>query len=469
MEKASPLQYRKLILAMMTATALSACGLAHPVDTQAGPARAAAESYSMPGAREPLSAAWYASFGDKTLAELIERALRDNLDVAQAMARLKQADATARQSRALRLPSADIEAGSHKSWEDHKAQEGYSAGGLSFAWEVDAFGRLGAAAQADEYLRDAAAEDVAAVRLALTASVAEAYYSAIAQHLQIRLLRQQADNDGQLLELVHLRQQEGLGTNVEVLQQRGQLAEIQSLLPPAQAQLRVYENRLDVLLGQAPDAANRTGEGDEFPAVGDLPAIGVPSDLLLSRPDLRALRAELVAADAGIAAAMADRLPHVTLNGSYLLADGPAMAGPVAALAAGLVQPLLDWGRRRAAVERNKALYEEKLAAFTQAYLGAVEDVENTLYQEDRQREFIRRLDERRHVLSETFQAAQDVFKQGVSDYQPVLDSLQDLRAVERELLQQQLNLVLLRIRLFRAIGAPISPLTPSPETDNAP
>lgn len=438
---------------------LAGCRTTHNVDAAAGPLSQANEAYSVSadGPVTALAGAWYAGFGDEKLADLIERALRDNMDVRQAVARVKQADALARQSGAQRLPSVNMEASSSKSWQDGDGQEGVSRGGLSFAWEVDLFNRLGAAAQADEYLRAAAVEDVAAARLSLSAAMAEAYYSAVAQHMQIDLLRQQTDNDGKLLELVQLRQREGLGTNVEVLQQRAQMADIQSLMPPAQAALRVFENRLDVLLGVAPDAANRTAAADDFAAIGNLPPVGVPSDLLLSRPDLRALRAELLAADADIGAAIADRLPRVTLTGSYALADGAGFAGPVGAFLMGFVQPLLDWGRRRAEVERNEALYEEKLAAFTQAYLLAVEDVENTLYQEDRQREFIKRLEEQRSLLAQAVTSARDVFQQGVSDYQPVLDSLQDLRAVERELLQERLDLVLLRIRLFRAIGAPLS------------
>src|SRR5690606_4821068 len=161
-------------------------------------------------------------------------------------------------------------------------------------------------------------EDVEAVRLGLSAEVAEAYFSAIAQQLQLQLLREQAETDRKFLDLVSQRLEAGVGTNVEVLQQRSQLADNESLIPVAEAALRVFENRLDVLTGAAPDGKNRTEPQKNFAQLAALPPVGVPSDLLLNRPDLRALRNRLIAADAAIGEAIADRLPRVTLDGSYL-------------------------------------------------------------------------------------------------------------------------------------------------------
>ncbi|MBU0859039.1 MAG: efflux transporter outer membrane subunit [Alphaproteobacteria bacterium] len=459
------MQFRRVLLSTSAVLMLSGCLMAHDVNKDVAPLRAGGAAYSMIAAdNTALSDAWYRGLGDEKLSALIDHALENNLDIRQAMARLDQAEAIARQSGAQRLPAIDLGANSRKTWEDNDAQAGYSEIGATLEWEADIFNRLGSAAAADRFEAQAFAAEVDAVRLSLTAELAEAYYSAVAQHLQLELLRKQTGTDGKFLELVQQRQTEGLGTRVEVLQQQGQLADTNSLIPVAEASLRVFENRLDVLMGNAPDAFNRTAAEDNFATIGDLPPIGVPSDLLLNRPDLRALRHSLIAADADIGAAIADRLPRVTLTGSYALVDGPGMAMPVASILGSLVQPLLDWGRRKAEVERNQALYEERLAAFSQAYLLAIEDVENALYQENRQREFVTRLEERRRILSETVGSAQEVFKQGLSDYLPVLDALRDLRVVERSLLAERRNLVLFRIALFRAIGAPVSPDQPVEE-----
>lgn len=438
---------------------LSACGMTHSPDMNVKPTHPGTSAYSLgDNATLDLGTAWYESFKDPQLAALIDHALQNNLDVAQAFARLQQAEAIATQTGTRLYPTADLTAGSNKSWQDGEGREGFSSAGTALSWEIDLFNRLGAAAAADRLERDAAAADLEAIRLALTANLAETYYSAVAQHMQIDLLRAQLATDNKFLDLIRQRQREGIGTRLHTLQQESQVADTASLIPPAEAAVRGFENRLDVLLGAAPDAFNRTASDENFSAISNLPPIGVPSDLLLNRPDLRALRLELIAADADIGAAIADRLPRLTLTGSLVMADGAGPAGPAIALLGNIVQPLLDWGRRKAEVERNKALYNERLAAFTQAYLIAIEDVENALYREDRQREFIARLEQRRRILADTVATAQQVFNEGLSDYLPVLDAIGNLRSVERSLLQERRNLVLQRIALFRALGAPIPP-----------
>jgi outer membrane protein TolC len=213
---------------------------------------------------------------------------------------------------------------------------------------------------------------------------------------------------------------------------------------------------LDVLTGQAPDAVDRVVEEDEFAKFSNLPFLGVPSDLLLNRPDLRALKNELIAADAEIAQAMAERLPRITLDGSYSYVDGPAFTGPASFLLGSLVQPLLDWGLRKAEVERNKALYLERLAVFSQAYLVAIEEVENTLYQERKQRQFLNRLDNRRQFLASTVEETKDRYTNGLTDFLPVLDALKELQRLERIIVRQQRELVGFRIQLHRALGGAV-------------
>jgi len=433
---------------------VSACA-PHTINDNPAPLRNAPATYSLQGPEGALPASnWYQSFNDAGLNALIETALQNNLDVAQAFARLKQAGFLTSFVAADRMPNVDALASADVSKQENSGSETIYGAGAALSWEVDAFNRIGSLVNARQAEEKAAAADIEAVRLSLSAEVAENYYGAIAQHVQLRVLQAQAQTDQQLLDLIRQRLDAGLGTNVEVLQQQSQLTDSQSLVPPAESQLRVFENRLDVLSGSAPDALNRTKAEDNFADLGTIPPIGVPSDILLNRPDLRVFKNLLIAQDNEIAAAIADRLPSVTLTGSYLLAAGPgASANYAGGALASLVQPLLDWGKRKAEVERNRALYEERLAAFTQAYLLALEDVENALYQETKQREYIKALEERSRVLNQTVLTAQSSYKEGQSDYLPVLNALKDLRAVDRDLVAQRLNLILYRIQLYRALG----------------
>ncbi|MCB1562394.1 MAG: efflux transporter outer membrane subunit [Alphaproteobacteria bacterium] len=446
----------------------SACAV-HDVDYNTAPAIQAPEHFSaLPASSEEVqppatvnnNAPWWESFERPALDTLIENAFPDNQALAQAFARVRQAQAITRKTGADRLPQVDLEGSLRDSWEDGEGQESTSAIGTAVQWELDLFDRIGSAAESERMSAQARKAEAEAVRLSLSAQIASAYFGAAAAQARLALLREQVRLDRELLGLLELRLESGIGTNVEVLQQQSRVADSESFIPPAEADLRVFENRLDVLSGRMPDGLDRVDPNETLTFKDDLPPIGIPANLLLRRPDLQAARAELIAADAGIASAIADRLPRITLDGSLTYSEMASFNGPVAAITGLFVQPLLDWGRRKAEVERNKALYEERLAAFTQLYLEAVEAVENALYRERRQREFIRRLETRRRILQDTVNETEARYAEGVDDYLPVLSALQELRSVERDLITQRLNLINIRITLHKETGGAMSAST---------
>jgi NodT family efflux transporter outer membrane factor (OMF) lipoprotein len=403
---------------------------------------------------------WWESFERPVLNEFIAQALTQNYEIAQAYAVLNQAQSIARQTGAQRLPQIDARGDARgdasKNWEGSDGQRGSVEIGAELSWEIDIWGRIDAAAKADKLEAQARAQDVEALKLLLSAEVANAFFGAVASRERIRLLQEQLNLDKDLQGLLQLRLDNEVGTSVDVLRQKARVADSQTLIPLAEADLAVFENRLDVLLGETPDARSRVPNSETLKFTDDMPSIGIPASLLMNRPDLRAARVDLIAADADIGAAIADRLPRITLDGSYAFSDSASFNGPVSLIMGTFVQPLLDWGRRKAEVERNEALYEERLAAYTQLFLEAVEDVENALVRETKQREFLQRLKAQRDILQQTASASEDRYTEGIDDYLPVIDALQELRDVERDLIVEQLNLLNIRIALFRAIGGPL-------------
>jgi NodT family efflux transporter outer membrane factor (OMF) lipoprotein len=439
------------------AVALSFGCQAHNVDVEPEPLIPGNAAYSISSLETATDAsAWWLAFEDPKLDALIQKALSGNLAVRQAMARLDQAAALVTQANAARLPQVNLEAETTRRWIEGGEDFRFSQIGGALAWEIDAFNRLGATVLARQREQEARLADLEAVRLGLTAAVADAYFDAVAQRTQLNLLQEQIAIDRNLLELTELRFQAGLTASVDVLQQSSQLAEAESLIPPTEAALRLSENRLDVLTGMAPDAVDRVTDDDAFVDIDDLPFLGVPSDLLLNRPDLRSLKNDLIAADAQIGRAIAERLPRIILDGSLFYEDSPLLSGPGTTVMGSLVQPLLDWGARKAAVTRNEAVYVARLAAFSQAYLEAIEDVENALYQERKQREFLERLERRRQFLSRTVQETTDRYTNGLTDFLPVLDATKELQRVERVIVIQNKDLIGFRIRLHRALGGPV-------------
>lgn len=449
------------LTAAVIALSLSACSL-HDITASPSPSVKTDGTFTAGDAVSVASTPWYDDFRDAYLSSLIEQSFTQNFDVKAAMSRLDAAQAVYDQSKANLFPMVGATGSIQDGMRDNSGTETVTSGGVQLDWEIDIFGRLRALSQSDRLQAEATRDDIEAVRLALSAEMAESYYGAIAQSRQLDLLRQQEKLDKQFLGILDARFREGIGTRIDTLQQQGQLADTQSLIPLAQGAKRVYENRMDVLLGVTPDAGNRVSDKEVFPRFTDIKAIGVPSELLLNRPDLRALQKRLVAQDAEIGAAIADRLPRISLTGSYAYVEGGTADGWVGSVLGSIMQPLINWGQKKAEVTRNKALYEVQLAEFTQAYLEAVEDVENALYLEDRQREYLKRLAKRRSILQETVTQTDNVFRQGLTDYLPVLDALKSLRAVERQLINETFTLIQYRIRLYRAVGGSVPPVSTS-------
>lgn len=488
----------------------------HHVDPFPDPLTTAPEAYSVeiePG--EPVAELWWTAFDDPHLNALIEEALGQNLTVAQAAERVFRAEAILVQADAVRRPSAALTAGASRSRErehlkdqdedlnplDELAQarldlkraaqylpdgalesgeladrwlngplrnildddgsddwtDSYNtalSAGVLLNWELDLWGRLRALSKARRAELAAALYDYEALRLMLTSQVAETYFRAIEQRLQLALLEKQQESTQTYLELIELRLRHGAASSVDLLQQQGQLAEVNAEFPAVRADLGVLENRLDVLLGKAPDGQDLTADAAQFPALDQLiREVGVPVALLRNRPDLRALQHQVVADDYRVAAAIASRLPELTLNGSLTYEDASTTASILGMGAMDLFQPLLDWGQRKAAVTESKSVFQESLLAYTQGYLLAIEEVEAALWRGARQRELISALRDRESILEQTVAEARFRYSLGVTDYLPVLTSIQDLQQVQRDLLVQQRILISLQIELYRAIG----------------
>ena len=455
----------------------------HRADIAPAPLTTPPEAYSMDSGGVAQTGPWWKAFGDDRLDSLIETALSHNLTAAQALERIHQAGLLLRQANALRKPELEYAMQGERSYtrtRDKSAREdaeeaswdALAAGRtelpdrnsttesrdaeftpeFSFRWELDLWGRLRNAAQAQGELWTAATLDYQAFQLYLSSQVADTYYQAMEQRLQLDLLREQLESSKRVLELLELRFLQGGASVVDVLQQRGQAAAIEVDIPAAEAELRLLENRLDVLLGCPPDGQDRVGT-DSPPVLPDnaaLPALGVPADLLQRRPDLLALQRRVTAADYRIGVAVADRLPRVTLDASLGYRETLDTATFSGAGALGLLQPLWDWGLREAAVLEAQSQVRESLLAYTQAYHEALEEVETALYQEQRQRELIDILTLREEIVQRTLNETQSRYGLGVTDYLPVLTAIQDLQRVQRELLRQRRLLVSLRIELHR-------------------
>jgi len=412
---------------------------------------------------ETLPDKWWRTFDDPVLDDLVEAALADNLSIRSAWERRIQAEAAARKAGADLMPSLDGEvglSGTRKKTQNAVDRRVVSSTsdlslGLSVGYEVDLWGGIASARDAARLDADASVEDLKTVAITLSSDVASTWYQLIEKNGQIDLLARQLDTDERILEIVTLKFRRGQVMASDVLQQRQQVESKRGDLALAEAQAKVLEHKVAILLGQVPNSPE-IPQVNALVTLRALPETGLPADLVQRRPDLRRAYFAVRAADRRTAAAIADRFPSLTLtarvetSGEYVR---DLFSNWLGSLAAGLVAPLFDAGRRAAEVERTRAATFAALNDYGTAVLEALGEVEDALIQEDRQRRYLASLESQMELADQAFQRIRDTYIGGASDYIEVLNALLISQALERTYLQAQRTLIDYRIDLCRALG----------------
>lgn len=401
------------------------------------------------------SKAWWKTFDDRELDRFIEWALRDNLTLREAASRVDAARAVLRQSNARLFPSLDASGEVSERWESEDADSDPEAVlGTLLAWEPDVFGRLRAARRASARQVAASRADLAGARLLLGTAVGEGYWGRRVELLQLELLAQQIKVGETLLDLTRLRFGQGQASIVDVLQQEQQLKETRALEPLVRARAAQFGYLLDALLGRAPGGAPRPGP-EPLPRLPPLPSAGLPSHLLLRRPDLVAAQERLAGLDARVTEAVAEKLPSFQLTASSAVAAANSTS-LVATLLASAVAPLFDGGLRQAEVDRRRAELEQAVAAFGNLFLNALREVETALVNEREQQDRLQRQLTQLETAKRLLREARNRYSQGLTEYLPVLDALTTVQQLERDILTTRHDLISQRIILHRALGGPM-------------
>ncbi|MEN8148380.1 MAG: efflux transporter outer membrane subunit [Planctomycetota bacterium] len=452
---------RALALAAVLAFAIS-CRTA---DREPEPPVELPEAFSDTGGAT-LDSRWWTEFDDPTLDALVEQALTGNFNLLVAWDRLAESQAIARKAGAALTPDLDATAGAGaaatRSLVDTPAGEevvrdknaNYSLG-LVASWEVDVWGRVRAGRDAAAYDAVAAAEDVQATALILSAEIASTWYQLVEQTGRVRILTGQIETNERVLEFLEARFTRGRTGAVDVIQQRQLTESRRGDLTEAKAAMATTRLRLATLLGLPP--------GKELPEAPEdlvelppLPETGFPADLVRRRPDVRSAMNGVLAADRRVAAAVADRFPRLTLSASAdTSADNVSdlFENWIASIAAGLVAPIIDGGRRSAEVERTEAKARAAVHRYGQAVLEALQEVEAALVAERKQRDLIASLTVQLELARQSMDQLRQNYTNGAVDYLRVLAALESVQRLERTLLFQNRELITARIELNRALA----------------
>jgi NodT family efflux transporter outer membrane factor (OMF) lipoprotein len=422
------------------------------------------DTFSLYSGKLDASLPWWESVGSPELSRLIKAALSDNFSLKEAWFRLEQARSLAVQAGADRYPdlsaNAGIELARRRSENtfgesfDTIGEETYGAGLVS-NYELDLWGRIRSQQEAALLTVDATKADLQTAAITLAAEVADRWVRIVAQRLQKQLLEKQLQNNRIFLDLIELRFRKAMVSALDVYQQRQVVENVRAQIPLVEAEIRLLMNELAVLLGRPPQSNLELSQMD-MPVIGQLPALGLPADLLANRPDVRAAGLRLQATEWQVAAARANRLPAIRLaagaqygrNDLDLLFDTWLLS-----LAANLTAPIFDGGRRAAEVDRTQAEADENLWAYRRIVLTAIKEVEDALENETRQLEHIEGLIAVREAAQNGLQEAIGRYRNGLSDYLPVLTQLLVVQDLERDLISQRALLVLYRVGLYRALG----------------
>jgi NodT family efflux transporter outer membrane factor (OMF) lipoprotein len=406
---------------------------------------------------------WWKAFDDNELDRLVMETLANNQSLARSAARLKQARALARQKGVGRWPELDLEA-SVSSTEQHvedrptgddtQTWETYGLG-LALSYELDLWGRVDAIRRAADLDAFASGADLETAAMTLSAETALRYFETVAVRQTIDILDNQLDTNQEILDLIELRFMRSRATALDVLDQREVVAQTESLIPPQQAREKSLLRELSVLQGRPP-SEEAIVESRELPRPPPAPDSGIPADLLSRRPDVKAAWQRLRAADWGVASARADRMPAIRLTaaGGYESDSVDTLFDNwIINLAASLTAPLFDAGRRKAEVERQRAIVEERVAAYRETVLRALKETQDALSNEHSQAERLDALDRQLELAALSREQALMRYGQGRETYLRVLTALNKEQSLRRSMVQAEYELLVYRVQLYRALG----------------
>lgn len=409
------------------------------------------------GPSAPLDRNWWQAFGDPALTALVEQALANNVDIAIAGARVREARAQESLARAALLPTLDAAGAGARSRSVNAfgqpvvqtaAQPQVQAG-----WEADLFGRLSdrASAARSAWLASQAARD--AVRLSVAGATASGYISLRALDARLAVARQTLDARSEALKLARRRTEAGYSPRLELAQAEAEYAATAQVIPPLEQGIARQENGLRLLTGDLPGAIARGAPLASLtgPAIPD----GLPSDLLRRRPDIAQAEYQLAASDSLLAAARKNFLPQVRLTASGGAAFSTLLDDPITIWSIGgsILAPLFEGGRLRAAAETAGAQRDQAALGYRKAALGAFREVEDALAAVRHGDEQVALLERQRAAAAEGLRLASSRYREGYSPYLEQLDAQRNLFAVELALVQAKADALSNRVALYQAMG----------------
>lgn len=463
---------------------LTACGL---WNDYIRPETPAPQAWSTPAPGTEAAwpdAPWWRQFNSPALTAQIDEALKENYDLKAAVARVKEADAQARISGAGLLPDieATMDASRNRTSGSSRASSAlgvisrphianaYGAE-LSASYELDFWGKNWAIAESAAALAEASRFDEQTVRLTTLASVANNWFDILATKERLRIARDNLANAERELTASRNRFDAGVSTALDVAQQESIVATQRAAVPPLELELKQAMNAHAVLLGKLPEALNIPESALDDLSLPTVSA-GLPSELLMRRPDVLQAEAQLRSANADIIAARGAFFPSIQLTAaggyeSVAMADLFRPDSMLFSLAGSLVQPIFKGGLLTGQLDFAKARQEELLQNYRKAVLSAFADTENALAAVKHTAEEETAQAAAAQTARKAYNLSQQQLQGGVIDITTALNTQRTLFSAEDAHAQARLAHLQAIVGLYRALGGGWkSETTPLPPAD---
>jgi NodT family efflux transporter outer membrane factor (OMF) lipoprotein len=415
---------------------------------------------------------WWDGFHDPVLHSILEQTLTQNLDLAQAFARVDEARAAAAGAGATLWPQGEVGVATSRSQDSLKSPLGEIAHAVGAprdydtqsavaqaSWEIDLFGGLGL--RRDAAIDEAQAVEIAraAVRIAVTAEAADAYLELRGLQAQLTLTYAQTSTQAQEVDIVQSRLAQGFASDRDLQKAQAEFERVRGSIPSLQSGIDAQIYRLDLLMGTEAGAhraeltLNPSQPQPPQPA-GDL----APAELLRRRPDVAMAERHLAGTSARIGAALSEYYPHLAFSGLVGFETrgmGPLLTGDALQSVGlmGLRWRLFDFGRIDAEVAVARSRDAQALIAYRSTVLRATGEVEAALSRYVANRTECGSLDREITALSRVHDQALDAYRVGAVALTEVLDADRDLLAARKRLAMSTANLARAAVAAFRALG----------------
>lgn len=403
---------------------------------------------------------WWTAFGDSSLNAWVDTAMTSNFTLQSAWQRLIASRAVIVREQAPLFPTLEtVVSADRQRFADSGAITEELSLGLSTVYEIDLWGRIRSAVEAEQLRADASLFDYQAAAITLSAEVTQNWFELAEAEAQLSLVNEQVETNEQVLSLLRNRFGRGQIQAVDILRQQQLLeATIEQKLN-AEERIAILKNRFAVLTGRVPteNIAPNPTLADELPPI---PETGVPLELVERRPDVRAAYNQLLAADRDVASAISNQYPRLSLrvNTSTFQNSATSLFEDFALSFAGnLITPIFLGRELQAEVNRTEAVQMELLYNYGQAVLTAFREVEDALIREEKQHQRIESINRQVELAQRAYDQLRVQYLNGAVNYLDVLTALNEVQQLQRDQLSSELDLLQFRIALYRALSGSVN------------